>query len=311
MRYTGIIILLVFCLILLLLTDCKVNTADSEIATEEPETENPQKWSGLTGFSCWYSYIESYGGVWLANGFTEIRGLYDYQDTTNINASKAAVIAGNAAGLKAIWGVHAGSTGITSANWQDFRVAILAAAQWAQDNGVYEFQIGNEEELHVDGTTMTVAQIIINLKNVATDVQEIFTNGNVSYSCSTMYAVENWIPAGKGDIDILAFNVYKGSYRTYTDEWKTKITTIVNAFGVDGTYITEFNLSSNDIDDYSTDEAVQTGGLAEIIEYIKASGIERALFYTWHDNADNSLGVVKADGTYRLLWDQALLNSGP
>ena len=74
----------------------------------------------------------------------------------------------------------------------DFRQAILVAAQWAQDNGVFEFQIGNEEELHVDGTTMTAAQIRANLRDVATEVKAIFTNGNVSYSCSGMY-VKPWI----------------------------------------------------------------------------------------------------------------------
>jgi len=47
-----------------------------------------------------------------------------------------------------------------------------------------------------------------------------------------------------------------------------------------------------------------------MIEYIKASGIERALFYCWQDYTDGLFGVVKADGTYRQLWSQALLNSG-
>jgi hypothetical protein len=297
MRYIGKIIL-VLCLTLLLLTGYIVDT-------EEPGTENTQKWSGLTGFTTSYICVEDFVDTWLANGFTEIRDLRYYTDISNLAGSKAAVIAANAKGLKYIWGVS--SSAITSSNWPTFRQAILDAAQWAQDNGVYEFQIGNEEELHVDGTTMTVAQIITNLKSVATDVQAIFINGNVSYSCSAQ-GLYDWITAGKGDIDILAFNLYIGAEGYYGNEWKTRIDNLVDAFGVDGTYITEFGPSASSLEDYSTDEEVQATAVTEMIEYIKASGIKRALFYSW---IGDEFGAVKADGTYRLLWNQALLNTGP
>jgi hypothetical protein len=309
MRYIGIIILLVLCLTLLLLTGCTVNTDIPETATKKPETVNPQKWSGLTGFTGWYDYVGSYGDIWLANGFTEIRDLRDYQDTTNVNGSKAAVLAANAKGLKFIWGVTSSPTIITAANWADFRQAILDAAQWAQDNGVFEFQLGNEEELHNDDTTLTNTQLVINLKAVATEVKAIFTNGNVSYSMS--WDDNAWLTAGKGDIDIVGLNVSRGSdVGTFDDDWKTKISNALNVFGVDGLYITEFNLSSINIENYSTDEAVQATAVTEMIEYIKASGIKRALFYTWKDHPGGLFGVVKDDGTYRLLWSQALLNSG-
>ena len=307
-RGIGIIILLIFCLTLLLLNGCTVNTVNSKTATEEPKTENPQKWSGLTGFTAWYDYINDYADTWLANGFTEVRGLYDYQDTINVNGSKAAVIAGNVKGLKFIWGVSSNPTVITAENWVNFRQAILDAAQWAQDNGVYEFQLGNEEEFHVDGTTMTVAQIITNLKSVATDVKAIFTRGNVSYSCGNSN-INDWITAGKGDIDILASNVYMGGESGYGDTWKTIITTMVTAFGVDGTYLTEFGPSYTSLDDYSADEAVQAVAVTEMIEYIKASGMTRACYFDWKELWGTHFGVVKADGTYRLLWSQALLNS--
>src|SRR5665648_573214 len=308
MRYIGIIILLVLCLTLLLLNGCTVNTVNSKTATEEPKTENPQKWSGLTGFTAWHDHINDYADTWLANGFTEVRGLYDYQDTVNVNGSKAAVIAGNVKGLKFIWGVSSNPTVITAENWVNFRQAILDAAQWAQDNGVYEFQLGNEEELHVDGTTMTVAQIIANLKDVATDVKKIFTNGNVSYSMS--WDNEIWRATGKGDLDIIGLNVYKGSdIGTFDDWWKEQISDNYNKFGSE-MYISEFNVSATNIEYYSTDEAVQAAGITEMIDYIKNIGIERALFYSWHDYPGGLFGAVKDDGTYRLLWSQALLNSG-
>jgi hypothetical protein len=84
---------------------------------------------------------------------------------------------------------------------------------------------------------------------------------------------------------------------------------MINAFRAEGTYITEFNLSYVSLDAYSTDEAVQAAGVAEMIEYIKASGITRALWYCWKDDGDAHFGVVKDNETYRLLWNQALLNT--
>ena len=155
---------------------------------------------------------------------------------------------------------------------------------------------------------MTVAQIITNLKSVAKDVQEIFINGNVSYSCWEE-SIDDWITAGKGDIDILASNIYMG-FSSYGETWKTDIINLLNAFGADGTYITEFAPSCSSLEDYSTDEAVQAAAVTEMIEYIKASGMKRALFYSWQDYPGGFFGAVKADDTYRLLWDQALLNSG-
>jgi len=316
MRKINIIILLVLCLTLLLLAGCIVNTVIAKTAIgnvenqedinqysnnfqssstgsvqesiEEPDTENSQKWSGLTGFTTSYKAVGEFTDTWLEYGFTEIRDIINYQDTTKLNGSKAVVIVAKTKGLKFIWGVGAHS--ITAENWPSFRQAILDAAQWAQDNGVFEFQLGNEEEFHVDGTTMTIAQIIANIKDVATDVQEIFTNGNVSYTLNDSN-IDNWITAGKGDIDLLGLNVYRGG-TTFNDYWKTAISNFVNAFGDSG-YITEFNLSWSNINNYSTDEEVQAEAVTEMIEYIKDSGIERALFYSWHDYPGGLLGCKK------------------
>jgi hypothetical protein len=320
MKKIDIIILLVLCLTLLLLTGCVVNTVIPETTsgnlgnqenTVEPVIENtvePVIWSGL-GMGLYFSQ-ESYIDTLLAKGFEELRiDIPDYQNTTWLNNSKAAVIRAVAKGAKVIWGVSSNNDNsadytITTENWPTFRQAILDAAQWAQDNGVYEFQLGNEEENHIDGKTMTVAQIITNLKSVATDVQEIFTNGDISYSCAR-WAIADWVTAGRGDIDVLASNIYK---RTIGNTiWQTEITALVEGFGVEHTYLSEFSLNPTSLDTYSTDEAVQAAGVTEMIEYIKASGITRALFYAWHGD---EFGVVKDDETYRLLWNQALLNSG-
>jgi hypothetical protein len=281
--------------------------------TEEPEIESPQKWSGL-GMGLFYTWgtseFDGYVDILLANGFTELRMSSDWYNWDAATELKSAVISAITKGAQVIWGVQSGGVTLTSSNWDDYADAVLDAAQWAEDNGVYEFQLGNEEESHIDDTTMTETQIRTNLKSLATDVQEIFTNGKISYSCA-QNSVNSWIAIGKGDIDILAANIYRGGNGYYGDEWKTAITNLINAFGNNGTYLTEFGPSWSSLDDYSTDEAVQVTALTEMIEYIKASGITRALFFCYKDPPWLSgFGVRKDDGIYRLLWNQALLNSG-
>ena len=318
LKYSILFVLIVVTLLFILVMSLaafklvpNINTA--VVSTHNGNESKYRKWSGL-GMGLYFSQA-NYVDTLLANGFTELRiDIPDYQNTVWLAHSKATLPGIIAKGAKLIWGVSSNADNnsdstITAENWPKFRQAILDAAQWAQNNGVYEFQLGNEEEYHVDGTTMTVAQIITNFKSIATDVQEIFINGNISYSC-WQESIDDWITAGKGDIDILACNIYMGGNGYYGgNKWKTDINKLVNAFGADGTYLTEFNLSWSSLDDYSVDEAVQAAALTEMIDYIKDSGITRALYFMWKDERGTQFGVVKNDGTYRLLWKQALLNS--
>jgi hypothetical protein len=309
-----IVIILLFVVVMSLVASKPVpNINTAAVSAQNGNESKYGKWSGL-GMML-YSSQASYVDTLLANGFTELRiDIPDYQNTVWLANSKATLPGIIAKGAKVIWGVSSNAYNnvdytITTENWPTFRQAILDAAQWAQDNGVYEFQIGNEEESHCDrlnpDATMKIPQLIANLKSVATEVKSIFTRGNVSYSCAHDY-INDWISAGKGDIDILASNIYKGGGGNYSETvWKTEIDNLINGFGADGTSITEFNLSWSNINDYSTDEAVQAVALTEMIEYIKASGITRAFYYSWKND---EFGALKNNGTYRLLWNQALLD---
>ena len=265
--------------------------------------ELESKWPGL-GMGLYNTQVDGYVDTLLANGFNDLRiDIPDYQDTAWLTSSKAAVIRAIAKGAKVVWGVSSNSFNnpsytITSSNWPAFRQAILDNARWAQDNGVYEYQLGNEEEFHVDGKTMTVEQIIINLKSVAADAQSIFTRGKISYSCAH-YFISSWISAGKGDIDILASNIYMGYDNIKGDLWKTEIDALVNSFGINGTYLTEFGLNAGGLTKYSTNEVRQAIGLKKMLDYIEASGITRAFWYTLKND---TFGALKDDGTYRLLW---------
>ena len=268
-----------------------------------------RKWSGL-GMGLFStknsSEFDEYVDILLVNGFTELRiGLPDYTDTTYIAQTKAAIVRAVAKGAKVIWGVCSGSAPLTAGNWEAFRQGVKDTAQWAQDNGVYEFLIGNEDEM---GTTLTLSQLIANFKSLAIEVKQIFTNGRVGYSCWAEYNTRNaWLAADKGDLDFLATNVYMGGEGGYGTEWKDIINAFVNKFGVDGTYLTEFAPSWSALDDYSTDEAVQAEAVTEMINYIKASGIKHAQYYCMKDPAHlPGFGIIKSDGSYRELWQSLI-----
>ena len=277
------------------------------------------KWSGLgitifpvqdnveklgADFSEWVDEL-------LANGFTQLRIDVNYwNNPIAIGISREAIAIVVAKGAKVIWGVGSAAVPITASNWIGYRAGILTQAQWAQDNGVFEYQIGNEEEVHVDGTTITGEQMITNLKEVATEVKQIFTNGNISYSFGFGF-IDKWISQGKGDIDILAHNMYMGGNGSYNYPWKQEITKLINAFGIDGFYLTEFGPSYSALDDYGN-EAEQAVAVTEMINYIKSVGLKRSLFFCYYDNSKpygpEGFGVVKTDGTKRLLWN-SLINS--
>jgi len=259
------------------------------------------------GIGMFNGQVNKYTGALLASGFNQLRiDIPDYQDARWVELSKTAVKEAIAKGAKVIWGVSSNSRNnsaytITADNWPQFRQAILSAAQWAQDNGVYEFQLGNEENFHNDDTTMSDAQLRAEMRSLATEVQAIFTNGNISYTFGDTWA-ENaaWISEGKGDLDIIASNIYKGgSEDSYDHAYQTRIKDMVDAFG-DDFYLTEFGPSYTSLVHYSSDEAEQAAALNEMIEYINSIGVERALFF---DLEDDVFGLIREDGTYRMIWD--------
>jgi len=314
-RYIGIIKLLALCLTLLLLNGYIVNTVISETIggnlENQENTKEPVKWSGLE--MCFEDVYDTenfdfYFDELLAARFTQIRiHMADWAYPTDVTFTKTAALAAMAKGFDVIWGVGSSNTTLTAANWNSYVTAVKGYAAWAEANGVYEFLIGNEEERHNDDTTLTDAQLRTNLRALATSIQVIFTNGDVGYGNSCEF-LSDWITEGRGDIDQLSWMIYMNEAN-----WKTNIDSIVAAFRTDHTYINEFNVDSGGYSYYSLDEAIQAAGITEMLEYIKASGITRAFFFCyaippWYE--EDTFEVFKEDGTYRLLWNQALLNSG-
>jgi len=269
------------------------------------EGDVPSKWAGLCmdfGFypaEDWDTYFDTL----LANGFTEIRiSMSDWYVMSDVDVTKETALVAIAKGFKVLWGISSANTKLTAENWATYANTVKECATWAQANGISEFLIGNELERFNDDTTLTNAQLRINIRTLATEVKAIFINGDVGYSNSCQFLNE-WIAEGRGDIDQLSWMVYMDEAN-----WKTNIVAMVAAFG-SHTYINEFNLDSGGytwwVNKYGADEALQVVAMKEMIDYFKASGITRAFFFEW---GKSDFGTLKEDGTYRLLWN-SLINS--
>ena len=392
LKHSIVFILTVVTLLLVVATSLAASkpvnqVGEKGLSTPINSTKNG-KGSGL-GMNIFYTDLneDEYRDVLLAN-FGEFRWLLDYDKTAWIKYSHSTIINSVALGAKIVYGVTAPSP-LILANWNTFADAVKTEALWSQNNGVYEFQIGNELEykmghycaagklvrlnnvvtvttpvphgfdgLHqvtvfpqywnsglnpanmsgtfditvidsthfsyiapgADGsnlwdcrvTDLPLANLITNIKTLATQVKAIYTRGNVTYTFAHPWT-NDWCSAGKGDLDLIGSNIYQDNegWRDdagFTDRWKTEIDNLIAAFGTDGIYLSEFGLSSRSLETWSTDEAVQEAAITKMIEYIKSKGITRADFYCWKDYEDVTFGVVNMGGNYRLLWNA--FNSG-
>jgi hypothetical protein len=232
-----------------------------------------------------------------------VKGAYFY----NITRGLGSVISGFVADTDTVT-LSTAITGMTAGDSytiKGYSASSLDAALWAQTNAVSEFQIGNEEELHNDGTTLTDAQLRGNLKTLATSVQAIYTRGDVSYTLAAGQE-SAWNTLGRGDIDQMAFNKYRGGVGAYSNTWIDTITSMIGYFGADHTYLTEFALSYTSLADYNANSEIQARELAVMQKKIQDLGITRAYFFCYNNS---SYGVISAYGAEpRLIWNTLTTN---
>ena len=85
-----------------------------------------------------------------------------------------------------------------------------------------------------------------------------------------------------------------------TDLVEKEIKALMDAFGADGTYLTEFSLSGTSLDKYSTDETAQARGLVSMIEDIESMEMDRVFFICFNHGI---FGALKSHGVYRKIWN--------
>src|SRR6185312_14248206 len=107
--------------------------------------------------------------------------MVQYNDANAYMQIRALVAFAKSQGMIVSWGATLGGGSHTKNDFTNFsNFVVTVIAPWCVQNGIDEFSIGNEEELHVDGTTLTVAQIQAKLKVLATQVKGIFPR-TISY----------------------------------------------------------------------------------------------------------------------------------
>lgn len=198
---------------------------------------------------------------------------------------------------RVIWGAGAG-TGLTSANYADYRNGILLHAEWfeAQDNSRLEFQIGNEEELHHDAS-LPNGTLRANLRQLATDCQAIYTKGPISYSSSifTGNEIGAWTNEGLGGLDRIGFNLY-GSDNVFAISAQAIVTNFDNKG-----FVSEWG-TSNGYHDFNN-ESLYEQAINKRRKLLINSGVEEAYYYNYMESGNKwGIKMYPITGDHRIAW---------
>lgn len=107
-------------------------------------------------------------------------------------------------GFVTTWGVGVGTSNITLTRWNDFLASFLIYAEWAYKHNIDYLGIGNEEELKVDGVTLTAAKVRTDILALAASIKSI-TPIKVIYATDQLN-IPNWTETGA--LDKIGFNIY-------------------------------------------------------------------------------------------------------
>lgn len=107
-------------------------------------------------------------------------------------------------GFVTTWGVGVGTPNVTRARWDAFLASFLVYAEWARRNDIDYLAIGNEEELKVDGTSLTASTVRSDIKGLASTLKAL-------HPIKVIYATDqnnmvNW--SDTGALDQIGFNIY-------------------------------------------------------------------------------------------------------
>lgn len=208
---------------------------------------------------------------------------------------------------------------LTATRWSEYALSVIEEAKYLQANNIHlgAFCIGNELEAFVDGTTLTIPQMITKMRQLATDVKAVYTLSPVTYSCYDRLGVtyDAWISQGLGGIDLLGVHPY-GNIRhrgnSVDNGGFNVIKKMIDAFGADKCYISEFNLEANDTNLKLIPDDTQVVEMRKKYALIKSLGFTKACVFQWvgHLNSDNKFCMKNMDGSFNNMWDVLLNDNG-
>ncbi|MCA1565825.1 MAG: hypothetical protein LC803_09345 [Acidobacteria bacterium] len=217
-------------------------------------------------------------GNLLAAGCTKLRLAYRPYNSNFMSHTYNLATYAKARGFRVTAGVTVGTTGANLTQWNAYIAALPSIATQYQTIGIDEFAIGNEAELHIDGTTITATQARSDLKDAATACKAVFS-GVVSYQADSGN-IAAWASAGRGTIDRLGFNIY-GSDSSF----RTNVSSVVTNFGANG-YISEWSTQDGYIGS-NWNEASWSDNLVSRSAFLEGSGIASAYFFCYNAGAYN------------------------
>lgn len=225
---------------------------------------------------------------------------------TNVADTKSVALRAKAAGMYVIWGLTVQNP-ITPTNWTAYKAAWDANASWANANGIDEFSLGNEEELHNDDISPTDTTIRSDIRAGATTLKASYPSLNLSYQSSGGSSHEStWVSEGKGGLDRIGFNEYDT-----INNFTSRLATLYAGFG-SNVDITEWSSLTLGIADWSGDSRRFAREISDRFKIIKDSGIGRAYYFTYKDGAfgvtQNSWAVYQSTGLLKLAGNVLGLN---
>lgn len=230
------------------------------------------------------------------------------------------------AGFYVTWGNAApeGGSGaglLTATRWTQFHDGVIAEATYLKNQGIVfdDFNIGNELEAFVDGSTITVSQLQDNVKQLATDIKAISGWNNlmpISYSTAdfsdTTYA--SWISKGLGNLDFISIHQYASNTTAQNYIYQnhggiSSMAAIIAAFP-GKVYVSEFGLEASNARLLLYTPEQLRYYMKKMYPQIIASGVPRAIVYSWvgNLNADDLFAMKNMDGSYNPAWDVLLGN---
>ena len=236
-----------------------------------------------------------------ANGVTRLRIGFPQFDGTVISNCEDMVTRALAHGFYVVFGVVSGfgANTITATRWASFKTYVTnTLAPWAQTNGLSELCLGNENELSLDGTTLTSTTMRADTRTLASTIKTNGYTGKVSYSTSVLSTYRNpWASEGIGALDFIGFN----SYDTLANFSANK-PTIISQFGSTA-YISEFGSRGGGYPDFNNEAAFYNDTLNRI-QSMQSAGIIRGYFFCYRDGnfgvPANTFGLIQTNGIVHL-----------
>lgn len=197
-----------------------------------------------------------------------------------------------------VWGITSSESTLTLAQYPDFASAAVSRAIAAKNHGVTTFITGNEEEYHVDGTSLTQAHIqTLARTDLYSQVKAVF-DGIVSYNLPSG-TLSSWLSSGKGQLDTIGMNVY-GANASDGAGFCRDVKNFYNIFGSTA-YISEYGITF-DWASQTMHDTDQYFELKKRHDFIKNIGLSSGYFFLFSHGSDDHFAVRLSNGQHRSMW---------